>query len=66
VDFADDTMRVFDRLTGEVRGEDLRGSHESVELYVRPGAVQRGAAQLDQRPCGCTWLPGRSAEGACL
>ncbi|MGY4372740.1 hypothetical protein ACVWZ3_000379 [Bradyrhizobium sp. i1.3.6] len=51
---------------GGARRQDLRRGHGSVELHIRPSPVQRGAARLDRRPCGCAHLPGRSAEGARL
>jgi Sigma-70, region 4 len=52
VDYAGDGVPVvIDRLTGEIRGADLRRRAGSVELHLRQGDLDAGAARLDRRPC---------------
>jgi hypothetical protein len=50
VDYAGDGVPVvIDRLTGEIRA-DLRRGIGRVELHLRQGDLDAGAAQLDRRP----------------
>jgi transposase len=65
VDFAGDTVPVFDGLAGEVRATKIFVAVMGAS-NIRPSSVQRGAARLDRRPCRCAYLPGWGAEGARL
>ena len=52
VDYAGQTVEVIDGATGEVTaGADLRGGAWRVQLHLRRGALDAGAAGLDRLPC---------------
>ena len=64
VDFAGDTMPVFDAITGEVRdSQDLRRGAGGLELHLCRSPLQRGAAGLDRGPRQRARVPRRGAEG---
>ena len=52
VDYAGDGVPVvIDRLTGEIRMAQIRRRAGGLELHLRQGDLDAGAARLDRRPC---------------
>ena len=67
VDYAGDTVPVFDGATGEERErQDLRRRAWGLELHLCGGPLERGAGRLDRRPRQCARVPRRRAEAARL
>ena len=62
VDFAGDTIDIFDPITGEAHAMKLRRGDGGLELHLRRGLPEREPFRLDRRACQPVPISRRRAE----